>query len=1061
MTNDCDRLHQATAKKLGESHMTFKHSRGVSLRRSLACVAGASVLALTLAQGAVAQDSDDEGDVVIATGIRQALENALEEKRNAVNLTEVILAEDIGKLPDQNLAEVLENVTGIQITRQAGVGTGVQIRGADENRIEINGVTTVGSGTGRNGINFEDVSASIISGVEVIKAPDSSTIEGAVGGTINLRTIRPLDLDEDDVLASVRFQLEDANLSTDGLQPRVDGTLGKKWSNASGQEIAVVLSGSYAEQDSTSFLTRSETNGDDIIDANRNAIANGLTPEFATDFLNPQFFIQDLDNFEAENFNFVGSVEAAPTQNLKLFFDAIVNTQERRQESSRIQFSGIANLDAARAIANDPNSQFETVDFGPSVGGDIGTLERAVVGTLLIQPDETDGNLRFSSDTGSRVTDSTIIRLGGEWDVTEDLTARAEFSNSRSESESPSFNTTLNFINPNIGLNLDQLQANALAGITGSQSANESGTTFLFDLSDDQLSFGVSDDVTIGGATSAQLLDPANILLRDVQQNFDETENEESAFRLDFNYDLTDSGIGSFLSSIDAGYRNNETSSTLADIGTSIGLRSAADSVSGAFFADILVPGPDNFDTGSDRSLFVPDFLLIDQELSNSDPEAVLARLNQAIIDSNAATGLNAGLLNSPTVNQVGSFTIEEDTDAIYGQANFDFGVVRGNAGLRYIDTTVTSIGTTLLNGVASQSSEESSYDFVLPRVNLIVEPIENVLIRGSWSEDIRRPDFNDLNTSVSFSTSPNPNVSIGNVNLAPQEVENFEVGAEWYFAPGAVFSVGYFRKERDGVFVELAEQAEDTFVQVTDADGNILGQGDVRDITDPCEGGGIFNPIADQNEFAPLDPVTGSRTSGTGVCVGLNQVVNDTGTTDQQGVEVAFQYDLSSWEDRLGWASGFGIIANYTYQEFSGTEALRTAGGSAADIFRAASGGLDPVQFEIPLENNSEHSYNLTAFYEKFGLSARARWTWRDSFALTDGLTSLGNTLGTNPIQDSRGQLNASINYDVTENFNIGVEGVNITSEDILQRCVSDSGPVCFAEETERRIIFGGRYTF
>ena len=1061
MTIDCDRLHQATTKKQGESHMTFKHVRGVSLRRSLACVAGASVLALTLAQGAVAQDSDDEGDVVIATGIRQALENALEEKRNAVNLTEVILAEDIGKLPDQNLAEVLENVTGIQITRQAGVGTGVQIRGADENRIEINGVTTVGSGTGRNGINFEDVSASIISGVEVIKAPDSSTIEGAVGGTINLRTIRPLDLDEDDVLASVRFQLEDANLSTDGLQPRVDGTLGKKWSNASGQEIAVVLSGSYAEQDSTSFLTRSETNGDDIIDANRNAIANGLTPEFATDFLNPQFFIQDLDNFEAENFNFVGSVEAAPTQNLKLFFDAIVNTQERRQESSRIQFSGIANLDAARAIANDPNSQFETVDFGPSVGGDIGTLERAVVGTLLIQPDETDGNLRFSSDTGSRVTDSTIIRLGGEWDVTEDLTARAEFSNSRSESESPSFNTTLNFINPNIGLNLDQLQANALAGITGSQSANESGTTFLFDLSDDQLSFGVSDDVTIGGATSAQLLDPANILLRDVQQNFDETENEESAFRLDFNYDLTDSGIGSFLSSIDAGYRNNETSSTLADIGTSIGLRSAADSVSGAFFADILVPGPDNFDTGSDRSLFVPDFLLIDQELSNSDPEAVLARLNQAIIDSNAATGLNAELLNSPTVNQVGSFTIEEETDAIYGQANFDFGVVRGNAGLRYIDTTVTSIGTTLLNGVASQSSEESSYDFVLPRVNLIVEPIENVLIRGSWSEDIRRPDFNDLNTSVSFSTSPNPNVSIGNVNLAPQEVENFEVGAEWYFAPGAVFSVGYFRKERDGVFVELAEQAEDTFVQVTDADGNILGQGDVRDITDPCEGGGIFNPIADQNEFAPLDPVTGSRTSGTGVCVGLNQVVNDTGTTDQQGVEVAFQYDLSSWEDRLGWASGFGIIANYTYQEFSGTEALRTAGGSAADIFRAASGGLDPVQFEIPLENNSEHSYNLTAFYEKFGLSARARWTWRDSFALTDGLTSLGNTLGTNPIQDSRGQLNASINYDVTENFNIGVEGVNITSEDILQRCVSDSGPVCFAEETERRIIFGGRYTF
>ncbi len=1038
--------------------MTIKRSRGVSLRRSLACVAGASVLALTIAQSAVAQDSDDEGDVVIATGIRQALETALIEKRESDSLIEVILAEDIGKLPDQNLAEVLENVTGIQITRQTGIGTGVQIRGADENRIEINGVTTVGSGTGRNGINFEDVSAAIIAGVEVIKAPESSTIEGAVGGTINLRTIRPLDLEEGDTLASFRVQFEDANLSTDGLQPRVDGTLGKVWSNASGQELGVVLSASYAEQDSTSFLTRSETNGDDIIDANRNAVANGLAPVTAFDFLNPQFFIQDLDNFEAQNLNFAGSVEAKPTQNLKLFFDAVVNTQERRQESSRIQFSGIANSDAAFAIANDPASVFETVDFGPSVGGDIGTLERAVIGTLLIQPDETDGNLRFSSDTGSRVTDSTIIRLGGEWEVSEDLTARAEFSNSSSSSESPSFNTTLNFINPNIGLNLAQLQANALSGM--GSSSNESGTTFLFDLSDDQLSFGVSPDTAIGGATSAQLLDPANILLRDVQQNFDETENDETAARLDFNYDFTDSGIGGFLSSVDAGYRYNETSSSLSDIGVSVGLRNAGDSVSGAFFSDILVPGPSNFNAGSDRSLFVPDFLLIDQELSNSDPEAVLDRLNQAITASNAATGLSAGLLNSPTVNQVGSFTIEEDTHAFYGQANFDFGVVRGNAGLRYVDTSVTSIGTTVLNGVASESSEQSSYDFLLPRVNLIVEPVEDVLIRGAWSRDIRRPDFVDLNTSVSFSTSPNPDVSIGNVNLQPQEVENFEVGAEWYFAPGAIFSVGYFRKERDGVFVELAEDPEETFVQVTDADGNILGQGDVRDITDPCEGGGIFNPIADQNEFAPLD-AAGSRTSGTGVCVGINQVVNDTGTTNQQGIEVAFQYDLSNWEDRLGWASGFGVIANYTYQDFSGTEALRTAGGSAADIFRAASGGLDPVQFEIPLENNSQNSYNLTAFYEKYGLSARARWTWRDAFAIPDALTSLGNTLGTNPIQDSRGQLNASINYDVTENLNIGVEGVNLTSSDILQRCVSETGPVCFAEETERRIIFGGRYTF
>ena len=402
-----------------------------------------------------------------------------------------------------------------------------------------------------------------------------------------------------------------------------------------------------------------------------------------------------------------------------------------------------------------------------------------------------------------------------------------------------------------------------------------------------------------------------------------------------------------------------------------------------------------------------------------------------------------------------------EDTHAVYGQANFEYGFLRGNVGLRYVDTDVTSTGTTVLNGVASEGSQTNSYDFFLPRVNVIIEPLEDVLIRGAWSEDIFRPDFNDLNTSVSFSTSPNPDVTIGNINLQPQEVTSFDVGAEWYFAPGGFFSIGYFRKERDGLFVEIAEDPEENFVQVLGANGEVIGSGDVRDITAPCEGGGIFNPIADQNEFAPLDPVTGGRTLGTGVCVGINQVINDPGTTDQQGIEVALQYDLSSWEDRLGWASGFGFIANYTYQEFSGTDTLRTPGGSAADIFAGASNGLTNVQFEIPLVNNSENAYNLTAFYEKYGLSARARWTWRDDFALGEALTSLGNTLGTNVIQDSRGQLNASINYDVTEHLNIGVEGVNLTESGIDQRCVSSSGPLCFAEQTERRVIFGASYTF
>ena len=112
------------------------------LARTFAALA-VSVAALAFAPASLAQDDESEQatiEEVLVIGIRSSLAGALEEKRDADNLIEVIQAEDIGKLPDQNLAEVLENVTGIQITRTAGVGTGVQIRGTNANRTEINGV---------------------------------------------------------------------------------------------------------------------------------------------------------------------------------------------------------------------------------------------------------------------------------------------------------------------------------------------------------------------------------------------------------------------------------------------------------------------------------------------------------------------------------------------------------------------------------------------------------------------------------------------------------------------------------------------------------------------------------------------------------------------------------------------------------------------------------------------------------------------------------------------------------------------------------------------------------
>jgi len=154
----------------------------------------------------------------------------------------------------------------------------------------------------RCGLSFEDIDASIIAGLEVIKAPEASTPEGSVGGTINLRTIRPLDLKG--TLASVRLQGEHSNLSSDGITPRASAALGKKWENDSGREIGVVLSGSYTRSDNTAFRPRLDRD-------NPTTCANGSTtcPAGASHFLGVQFLNQVQINQEYETINLAGSVE--------------------------------------------------------------------------------------------------------------------------------------------------------------------------------------------------------------------------------------------------------------------------------------------------------------------------------------------------------------------------------------------------------------------------------------------------------------------------------------------------------------------------------------------------------------------------------------------------------------------------------------------------------------------------------------------------------------------------------------------------------------------------------
>lgn len=158
------------------------------------------------------------GDIVV-TGIRQSLEAARDLKRNATQFVDAIVADDIGKLPDNNVAESLGRVSGVQIDRGIGEGTDVSIRGLRQNVILFNG-RQIYDATGRGGNGLDQLGTSTygllalvpseqIARLEVTKLAGADQIAGALGGIVDVQTRRPLDTGRTQLAASGGFTYEE------------------------------------------------------------------------------------------------------------------------------------------------------------------------------------------------------------------------------------------------------------------------------------------------------------------------------------------------------------------------------------------------------------------------------------------------------------------------------------------------------------------------------------------------------------------------------------------------------------------------------------------------------------------------------------------------------------------------------------------------------------------------------------------------------------------------------------------------------------------------------------
>jgi len=275
---------------------------------------------------------------IVVTGIRGSMKRSIDIKRNSINVVDSIDSEDLGKLPDQNVAESLQRIPGVTIDRNRGDGQFISVRGLGPqfNMVTLNGRTLATENVGRE-FSFDVLPSELISGADVYKSPTAAINGASIGATVNIRTIRPLD--QKGFVAAGTLQAEREVL--DGSwAPWASGVL--SWHNA-GSTFGVSLVGSYSDRKvrvdefdiGAGWVRHSST---DSYYAGR--VASTVAP--FTDLWMPSNMSPTYDFDEKKRVGFDGTVQWKPADNLLMTLDAFYTHLDEldRQTQIAYDFSG-------------------------------------------------------------------------------------------------------------------------------------------------------------------------------------------------------------------------------------------------------------------------------------------------------------------------------------------------------------------------------------------------------------------------------------------------------------------------------------------------------------------------------------------------------------------------------------------------------------------------------------------------------------------------------------------------------------------------------------------------
>ena len=892
---------------------------------------GVCAAALSLALGAAAaQEPADSGPLeeIIVSGTRAALVESLDRKRDAQVVQDSIVAEDLGRFPDDNVADSLSHITGITLQRtRGGEGQYVNVRGLgpEFSIVTLNGRILATDGDGRE-FAFDVLPAEIIAGADVYKSASAVNIEGSIGGTISLTSMRPLDAPGTRSATSVEGDYNDLSENTGYKASAVFGT------TFADDRMGVMLTAVYQDTEVRSDAVH-------------------------------EFYIT-ADQPGAFDANGDGEISTAESDLLGL---CCVSFGARVQQKERSAVTAAWQWQTADSFTMTVDGMFTRLD-APTVGYHQSYyVEDSILDEATGQHRWSDVSIRdhwingmtvadlvpeVSTITEHRVVDTTLFGWNGVWQAGDRLQFTFDAYRSRADRDSGGKDTWVvsgiggshtgrvamnNNGLPNIGVTLEDGRDLAAALQSGQLGNADYGLHYIglsgTDVTDKVTGLSVGGDLDFDLGTLHSL-------------QFGAVSTERGKVRRTIEND-TNGGSCQYC---------NMYGTTFQSLGANV-------------VRTVSLPNFMRNAGGRHPTRFVS--FDVDNYL-----RALRALDGQPVLDANGEpTGevYDASRI-APQLNPVQSYDVEEDTLALYVNANVASGPWFGNVGVRWIatDTTArTAIDSIVFvddptPGIPTSSpdvtysaaqplTQKGSYDKLLPSLNLGYWVREDLAIRAAAAKVMARPSLNQLAPTRIDNTLDRTYLVIydGNADLKPVEADQADLSVEWYFDAKSVLSGAVFWKDIEGFITQELQE---------DVDIGVLGS----------LGGAAPAPVL----YDVSRPINGDK-------------------AEVLGLEFGVQHFF---------ANGFGVRANYTYTDT-----------------KAYVGGVDVGQ----LEGVAESAYSVALLFENDRWDAQLAADYSgDYIEVTDAVAGLSQQA--DPIT----WLTASVAFKVNQTLSVSLEGRNLLDE-------------------------------